>query len=164
MALIPHWRTRGRQRISSKVSQPQYCGRMISCGRCAHSRPRTKAIWSRRKACSIASSAIAILRRFLRDSSTPALIGATGTMAVIAHELGHHFCGHIGHPASPHHEIEADRFAGAALRNSGMSLDQALSVAEIFSNRPSRSLPGKAERMTAIADGWNNPASARHCR
>jgi hypothetical protein len=103
-------------------------------------------------------------RLIIYDRKLSPLVGATGAMAVIAHELGHHFCGHIGRPASPHHEIEADRFAGAALRNSGISLDQALSVAEIFSNRPSRSHPGRAERVTAIADGWNNPASARHCR
>jgi hypothetical protein len=96
------------------------------------------------------------------DRRLSPLIGSTGAMAVIAHELGHHFCGHIGHSASSGHEVEADRFAGATLRNSGISLDQALAVAEMFSNRPSRSHPGRAERVTAITDSWKNPVTAQN--
>ncbi|TJW45286.1 MAG: hypothetical protein E5X65_36975, partial [Mesorhizobium sp.] len=68
-------------------------------------------------------------------------------MAIIAHELGHHYCGHIGTPVDPMQELEADRFAGATLRKEGVSLEGALSVTELLDRRPSRSHPEKVARV-----------------
>lgn len=90
-------------------------------------------------------------------------VGYSGAMAIIAHEIGHHYCGHLGTAADPQKELAADRFAGAALRNAGMTLADALSMAEIFNDRPSRSHPAKAERIQAIREGWENPEAAKMC-
>ncbi|MEI5682754.1 hypothetical protein AAAK29_31195 [Mesorhizobium sp. CCNWLW179-1] len=91
-------------------------------------------------------------------------IGYEGAMAVIGHELGHHYCGHIGTPVDPKQELEADRFAGASMKNAGMSLSNALAMATIFDERPSRSHPAKDGRIQAIKDGWNEPEEAKSCR
>jgi Zn-dependent protease with chaperone function len=103
-------------------------------------------------------------RLIIYDRKLSPLVGVEGATAIIAHELGHHFCGHIGRPGSPKDELEADRFAGAALRKTGISLDQAVKVADIFDRRPSRTHPGKAERIEAITSGWKDPEAARKCR
>ncbi|WP_408914450.1 hypothetical protein [Brucella pseudogrignonensis] len=90
-------------------------------------------------------------------------VGYDGAMAIIAHELGHHFCGHLGKTADPSRELEADRFAGAVMRKSKMSLDAAMAWATIMDERPSRSHPAKADRLKAIKAGWNAPESAKSC-
>lgn len=90
-------------------------------------------------------------------------IGYDGAMAIIAHELGHHFCGHLGKTVDPSRELEADRFAGAAMRKSKMSLDAAMAWATIMDERPSRSHPAKVDRLEAIKTGWNDPDSAKSC-
>lgn len=98
------------------------------------------------------------------DRKLSPIVGSTGAMAIIAHELGHHYCGHIRTPIDPMQELEADRFAGAALRKEGVSLADALSVTELLDRRPSRSHPGKAARAAAMTDGWNDPEAAKSCR
>lgn len=102
-------------------------------------------------------------RVIVYDRELSPIVGSTGAMAIIAHELGHHYCGHIGTPADPLQELEADRFAGAALRNEGISLADALAMAKVFDDRPSLSHPAKADKIKAIEDGWNNPFSAKNC-
>jgi hypothetical protein len=90
--------------------------------------------------------------------------GYAAAMAVMAHELGHHYCEHIGAPTAPMKELEADRFAGAALRNAGLSMEDALSMAAIFASRSSRSHPAKKERVSALSEGWTDPARAKSCK
>ena len=57
-------------------------------------------------------------------------------MLIMAHEGGHHYCDHLGKPANPQQELEADRFAGAAMKNAGMSLEDALAMAELRARDP----------------------------
>lgn len=103
-------------------------------------------------------------RVIVYDRQLSPIVGSTGAMAMIAHELGHHYCGHIGTPADPMQELEADRFAGAALRKEGISLSDALSVTKVLDRRPSRSHPDKAARAAAMTEGWNDPEAAKSCR
>ncbi|MUT27251.1 M48 family metalloprotease [Mesorhizobium japonicum] len=98
------------------------------------------------------------------DRTLSQKVGYEGAMAIMAHELGHHYCRHLGSPPNPLKELEADRFAGAAMRNAGMSLENALAMAELFDGRPSRTHPAKGDRVAAIKAGWKNPISAKDCR
>lgn len=102
-------------------------------------------------------------RIIVYDRTLSRELGYEGAMAVIAHEVGHHFCGHLTEPSSPKHELEADRFAGGAMRNAGMSLDAALSMSLLFSNRAGRTHPSKADREAAIKSGWHEPVTAKKC-
>lgn len=97
------------------------------------------------------------------DRTLSPLVGYTGAMAIIAHELGHHFCNHMDASSSPTQELEADRFAGAALRNAKFSLEDALSMAIVFDERPSRVHPEKSKRIEAIKSGWEDPEQAKNC-
>lgn len=95
-------------------------------------------------------------------------IGYEGAQAVIAHELGHHLCNHLGvsnkDTAESHkQELEADRFAGATLRRIGFSRDAALSYLPLLMEQPSLSHPSKAERETALLMGWDDPNSGLAC-
>jgi Zn-dependent protease with chaperone function len=103
-------------------------------------------------------------RVILYDRNLSEEVGYEGAMAIMAHELGHHFCHHLRQPDNPKLELEADRFAGAAMNNAGMSLDDALAMAVVFDERPSRSHPAKADRVEAISAGWTDPETAKKCR
>lgn len=84
---------------------------------------------------------------------------------VIAHEVGHHFCGHLHEPNSPEQELEADRFAAAAMRLvGGNTLENILASLESLESRPSVSHPGRRDRLAAMIDGWNNPENAKLCK
>lgn len=91
-------------------------------------------------------------------------VGYTGAFGIIAHEVGHHFCRHLGKAGGHDIELEADRFAGAAMRLSNLSLRQALAMAVVFGNRPTQSHPSRQQRAEAIRQGWQDPASAKQCR
>lgn len=91
-------------------------------------------------------------------------VGYPGAMMIIGHELGHHFCRHLGKPADPRQELEADRFAGAAMRKAGFSLSDTLAAVPILDERPSKSHPGRAERITAITAGWTESETGKACR
>jgi hypothetical protein len=97
------------------------------------------------------------------DRTLSDTIGYDGAEMVIAHEVGHHVCGHLGGAANLVRELEADAFAGAAMRQLGRSLEAALGAVELFSNRPSLSHPGRAERVEAIKEGWTHPERGRSC-
>lgn len=97
------------------------------------------------------------------DRTLSPVVGYTGAMAIIAHELGHHFCGHLNAASSPIQELEADRFAGAALRNAKFTLNDALEMAVLFEERPSRVHPERSKRIEAIKSGWENPSDAKKC-
>jgi hypothetical protein len=98
------------------------------------------------------------------DRTLSTILGYEGAMAVIAHEVGHHYCGHIDRPPDTKMELEADRFAGGAMRAADYSLDSTLTMAKVFDERPSPSHPGRREREAAITAGWNGPEAAKACR
>lgn len=102
-------------------------------------------------------------RLIVYDRRLSPRVGYEGAMMIIGHELGHHFCRHIGKPADPRQELEADRFAGAAMRKAGFTLNQALAAIPILDERPSKSHPGRSQRVKAITAGWNDPATGKTC-
>jgi hypothetical protein len=102
-------------------------------------------------------------RIIVYDRTLSREIGYGGAMMVIAHELGHHYCHHLETSADPMKELAADRFAGAAMRLSKMSLDAALSAVRILAERPSKSHPGRIDRIKAITEGWNDPTTGKKC-
>ena len=91
-------------------------------------------------------------------------VGYTGAMMILGHELGHHYCHHLGKSEDPNLELEADRFAGAAMRNAGYKLDDALAAVHILDERPSKSHPARADRVAAITEGFNQPNLGKQCR
>ena len=82
-----------------------------------------------------------------------------GTIALLAHEVGHHLNGHTikRNGSNPQIELEADEFAGFVLYKLGATLQQAqevmLHIADIHA---SSTHPGRASRMQAIEKGWLN--------
>ena len=79
-------------------------------------------------------------------------------LGVMAHELGHHISGAttLGTKTPHEGELEADRAAGHLLRLLGASVEQALSMAIVFSSEGSLTHPPRQEREEAIIDGWEN--------
>lgn len=97
-------------------------------------------------------------RVIVYDRTLSSSIGHDGALGVIAHEIAHHYCGHLNHRTpNPNDELEADQFAGVAFRRMNLSLDQALAMTTILDDRPSVSHPAKADRENAISTGWHNP-------
>lgn len=91
-------------------------------------------------------------------------VGYTGAMTIIAHELGHHYCHHLGKSGDPRLELDADRFAGAAMKKAGFKLEDALAAVHILDERPSKSHPARADRIAAITEGWDEPNMGKQCR
>jgi hypothetical protein len=80
------------------------------------------------------------------------------SISILAHEIGHHLNGHtienIG--SQPEKELEADEFSGFVLRRMGATLAEAQAAMKMAANyKPSLTHPGKTDRLTAIAAGWN---------
>ncbi|HEX8277782.1 MAG TPA: M48 family metalloprotease [Segetibacter sp.] len=90
------------------------------------------------------------------------LDGYAGTkwasISVLAHEMGHHYRNHIidNSGSTPPKEIEADYFSGYVMAKLGASKNEARAAMEkIASPNASSTHPGKADRLAAIANGWN---------
>lgn len=80
------------------------------------------------------------------------------SVSVLAHEMGHHYRNHTinSSGSTPPKEIEADYFSGYVMAKLGVSLSEARAAMEqIASPRASASHPAKADRLNAIAQGWN---------
>lgn len=80
------------------------------------------------------------------------------SISVLAHEMGHHYRNHVidAQGSTPPKEIEADYFSGYVMAKLGASLSEAGAAMErIASPRASASHPAKADRITAITNGWN---------
>lgn len=80
------------------------------------------------------------------------------SVSILAHEIGHHLNGHmmqnIG--SQPEKELEADEFSGFVLRRMGATLAQAQGALKLAANyKTSVTHPGKTDRLTTIASGWN---------
>lgn len=92
------------------------------------------------------------------------------SLSVMAHEMGHHYRNHVvsSSGSTPAKEIEADYFSGYVMAKMGAGLNEALAAMQnIASERGSSTHPAKANRLTAITQGWNyakglsnNPAPA----
>lgn len=79
------------------------------------------------------------------------------TMALIAHEVGHHLNGHTIRKggSSPAVELEADEFAGFILFKLGATLEDAQKVMNYIAGvNASDTHPGRADRKEAIKKGW----------
>lgn len=80
------------------------------------------------------------------------------SISVLAHEMGHHYRDHVVDRggSTPPKEIEADYFSGYVMEKLGASLPEARAAMEkIASPRASTTHPAKADRLVAIANGWN---------
>src|SRR5919112_3474572 len=80
------------------------------------------------------------------------------SISVLAHEMGHHYRNHVvdTRGSTPPKEIEADYFSGYVMEKLGASLSEARAAMEqIASPQASDTHPAKADRLNAIADGWN---------
>lgn len=77
-------------------------------------------------------------------------------ISILAHEIGHHLCGHTLITGGSHKvELEADEFSGFILFRMGASLAEAQATMKaIASNIPSLTHPGKQTRLAAIKKGW----------
>ena len=85
------------------------------------------------------------------------------SVSILAHEIGHHLNGHtlLASGSKPPLELEADEFSGFVLRKMGASLLQAQAAMELAASyKPSLTHPGKIERTTAIARGWNHAGNS----
>lgn len=94
------------------------------------------------------------LKKFSEDART-----RWAAYSVLAHEVGHHFNGHDFSEEDPAKrkimELEADRFAGSALRLLGASLDEAKAGIETFAlDAEQRYHPSARARREALATGW----------
>lgn len=77
--------------------------------------------------------------------------------SVLAHEIGHHLCGHTlkNDGSRPLTELEADRFSGFALRRMGANLNEALCAIKSLGSKPaSLTHPSTTSRIAAITNGW----------
>jgi hypothetical protein len=80
-----------------------------------------------------------------------------GTIALLAHEIGHHLNGHTLKKggSKPAVELEADEFAGFVLYRLGATLQQSQEVMyHIASTYASTTHPGRLDRLEAIKKGW----------
>jgi len=80
------------------------------------------------------------------------------SISVLAHEMGHHYRNHIvdTRGSTPPKEIEADYFSGYVMAKLGATLTDAKAAMEkIATSRGSASHPARADRLDAIAKGWN---------
>jgi hypothetical protein len=88
---------------------------------------------------------------------------------VIAHEIGHHLCGHTVKSRSTDlsesraQETEADRFSGFILRKLGASLEQALTAVKLVTRNQSNELnsthPNREVRIKAVTSGFEGSQS-----
>lgn len=87
--------------------------------------------------------------------------GKWAAIALLAHEVGHHLCGHTIRKTGsrPHLELEADEFAGFVLYKLGATLEQSQEVMKyIAKTKASKTHPARNDRMLAIEKGWNKAA------
>ena len=79
------------------------------------------------------------------------------SIAILAHEIGHHLNGHtlLGAGSRPSIELEADEFSGFVLRKMGASLaDAQVAMRVMASGVASPTHPAKGDRLQSIANGW----------
>lgn len=80
------------------------------------------------------------------------------SIALLAHEIGHHLNGHTLKKggSKPELELEADEFAGFILRRLGATLEESQEVMKYIAKpETSATHPCRSSRMLAIQNGWN---------
>jgi hypothetical protein len=78
-------------------------------------------------------------------------------ISIMAHEIGHHLCGHTIMPggSQPPTELEADKFSGYVLYKMGASLaDAQKAIGTLVGDEPSETHPSRQPRLEAIRQGW----------
>jgi hypothetical protein len=99
---------------------------------------------------------IAYNESFMDEVSSATRTSWAGT-SILAHEIGHHLCGHTLLPggSQPPTELEADSFSGFVLAKMGASLEEAQQAMNTFgSESGSDTHPRKRRRLDAIATGF----------
>lgn len=77
------------------------------------------------------------------------------TVAILAHEIGHHIRLHTIIPGRNHEfELEADYQAGFILRRMGATREQALEAYRVFPDAETPTHPGRAQRIQSVTLGW----------
>ena len=96
------------------------------------------------------------------------LTKATGTpwagISVLAHEIGHHLKTHTenGKTIPMSTELEADEFSGYVLRKMGATLEEAQAAMKtLASEKATRTHPARDDRLTSVADGWDDANNER---
>lgn len=87
------------------------------------------------------------------------------SMSILAHEIGHHLLGHTlkGTGSNLPDELEADKYSGFMIYRLGGTLEEATAAMKEFgSETASETHPAKADRIEAIATGWNNANESRY--
>ena len=97
---------------------------------------------------------------FLRDIQMDART-KWAAYGVLAHEIGHHVNGHHFEEKKSERrkemELEADRFAGSALRLLGATKDEAkAAVFSLLNEGETSTHPPKTARNLAVVNGWND--------
>jgi hypothetical protein len=114
----------------------------------------------------VPNAAAAVYRNKRYIAYNPAFVAAINkvsenkwaTVAIFAHELGHHIYGHTDKhmTSNPDIELQADAFTGYALRKMGASLEDAqVTMKLIASRRGSATHPARHDRLGSIAQGWS---------
>ena len=78
-------------------------------------------------------------------------------ISIMAHEIGHHLCGHTITPggSQPPLELESDKFSGFVLQKMGAMLSDAQKAMETLSSEEkSETHPPRSQRLSAIKEGW----------
>jgi hypothetical protein len=86
------------------------------------------------------------------------------SISVLAHEMGHHYYNHMLNStgSNPAMELQADVFSGYVMEKMGASLQEAeAAMSKIASPQASSTHPAKADRLNAIAQGWNSADGER---
>jgi hypothetical protein len=81
------------------------------------------------------------------------------SISVLAHEMGHHYYNHMvnGSCSSQANELQADYFSGFVMQKMGATAEEAkAALSLIASPQASSTHPGKADRLNAIQNGWND--------
>lgn len=91
-------------------------------------------------------------------------LGAIAYRFVLAHEVGHHVCGHLSRNMNAlpwNSELQADRFGGDAMKrwlkmHGGYDLSHLLTAVRMsLTARASATHPGVPDRLSAVTRGWN---------
>lgn len=100
---------------------------------------------------------IAYSPKFMQDVSTATQNNNWAPISIMAHEIGHHLCGHTIMPggSQPPTELEADKFSGYVLYKMGASLEDAQkAINTLVPDQESPTHPARSRRIVAIEEGW----------
>ncbi|MDJ1496354.1 TPM domain-containing protein [Cytophagaceae bacterium DM2B3-1] len=100
---------------------------------------------------------IAYNKQFMNEVRTATQNSNWAPISVLAHEIGHHLCGHTIMPggSQPPTELEADKFSGFVLYKMGAVLaDAQKAINTLIPVEDGPTHPGRPKRLNAIEDGW----------